>query len=79
MRLLIDNGANVNATKHDYWTPIHLSANNGHLGIVKLLLEHGADVHAINEQGETPCQASLQRGYTQIADLLREHVRAEQG
>jgi len=72
-QLLIDNGADVNATKHDHWTPIHLSATNGHLGTVKLLLERGADAHAMNDQGETPCQISHQRACAQITDLLRKH------
>jgi Ankyrin repeat len=29
-----------------HWIPIHLSAYNGYLEIVKLLLERGADIHA---------------------------------
>jgi hypothetical protein len=41
-----------------------LSAQNGHLGIVKLLriFEHGTDVHAMNDQSQTLYQASSQTG-----------------
>ena len=63
----------MNARKQNHWTPIHLSARNGHLGIVKLLLERGAEIHALNGEGETPYQASLAWGYREIGDLLREH------
>ena len=72
-RALVDHGANVNARQQDHWTPIPLSANNGHLGIVKLLVERGADVHALNGDGDTPYQQSLGFGYREISDLLREH------
>jgi uncharacterized protein len=71
--VLIDHGANVNARKLDHWTPLHLSAGSGDIGMVKLLLERGADVHAVNDEGETPYQLSLQYGYRVVADLLREH------
>ena len=71
--MLVDHGANVNARQQNHWTPLDLSARNGHLGIVKLLLERGADVHAQNDDGETPYQLSLRTGNREIADLLREH------
>ena len=63
----------MNARDDDYWTPVHKSAANGHLEIVKLLLERGADIHAVNAEGETPYQVSLQSGEREIADLLRKH------
>ena len=72
-RELISNGANVNAGKQDDWTPIHLSARNGHLEVVKLLLEHGADVRMLNDEGRTPYQVSLGKGHRKIVDLLRDH------
>jgi ankyrin repeat protein len=50
--VLLDHGANVNARIQIYWTPMHLSACNGYLEIVKLL-ERGADLHTMNNEGET--------------------------
>jgi ankyrin repeat protein len=44
--LLLEYGADVNAKTRDGLTALHLSAQNGHLEIVKLLLEHGADVNS---------------------------------
>jgi ankyrin repeat protein len=50
-REFINLGASVNARKQDHWTPMHLSARNGHLGIVKLLLERDADIRVLNDGG----------------------------
>ena len=76
-RLLVDHGANVNATHQNHQTPLDLSARidtgSGHLGIVKLLLERGADIDTLNDEGETPYQLSLQRGHRRVENLLREH------
>ena len=57
----------------DAGPPMHLSAGNGHLEIVKLLLEHGADMHAMNTEGETPYEVSWRSGYREISDLLRKN------
>jgi ankyrin repeat protein len=71
--VLIDHGADVNARQRHHYTPIHFSAENGHLGITKLLLERGADIDALNGFGQTPYQLSLIGGHRETADLLREH------
>jgi ankyrin repeat protein len=73
--MLIDHGANVNARKYDYWTPIHVSAYNGLLGIVELLLERGADTSIKDDDGRTAYQLALRQGHRKVADLLRDHVR----
>jgi ankyrin repeat protein len=74
-RLLVDHGANVNATHQNHRTPLGLSAriDSGHLGIVKLLLECGADIDTLNDEGKTSYQVPLQRGHRRVANLLREH------
>ena len=72
-RMLIDGGANVNARKFDYWTPIHISARHGHLGIVELLLGRGADTCMLNGDGLTAYQLALRQGHGKVADLLRDH------
>jgi ankyrin repeat protein len=52
---------------------MHLSARNGHLGLVKLLLERDADVHVFNDEGRTPYQLSMGMEYRKITDLLRDY------
>jgi len=38
MKLLLDNGANVNARDNELWTPLHAAATCGHLQLCKLLI-----------------------------------------
>jgi len=72
--MLIDHGANVNARKQDLWTPLHLSAANGHLEVVNILLDCGADAGVVNEDGQTTFQLSLARGHRKVAELIKERA-----
>jgi hypothetical protein len=40
-RVLVDRGANVNARIQKHWTPIHISARNGHLENAARTYMHG--------------------------------------
>jgi ankyrin repeat protein len=71
--VLLDHGADVNARKPDYWTPLHLSASNGPIEAVELLLGRGADLRALNNEGQTPHELSMQSGEYPIADILKKH------
>ncbi len=42
-RLLLDAGADPNATDYEGWTPLYLAVYNGRTEFAKLLLEAGAD------------------------------------
>ena len=33
-------------------TPLHFSAENGHVAVVKYLVDHGADVNILDSEGE---------------------------
>jgi len=66
MRLLLNQGANVNARNNDGRTPLHSSAfsfrirTGGTVEGWRPLLEHGADINAEDNEGKTPLQ-SLQK------------------
>jgi ankyrin repeat protein len=53
-RLLLERGADPNATADHGSTPLHAAAANGNRELVQLLLEHGASPDARNRQGQTP-------------------------
>ena len=72
-KLLIENGANVNALDIDRCTPISWAGNGGHIDIVKLLLEHGAEVNAGSKHGLTPLIHAAVRGETEIVALYLEN------
>nr|UVF58849.1 ankyrin repeat protein E2 [synthetic construct] len=75
VRILMANGADVNAT--DNWgdTPLHLAAVRGHLEIVEVLLKAGADVNASDEMlGDTPLHlAAADDGHLEIVEVLLKH------
>eukprot|EP00949_MAST-11_sp_MAST-11-sp1_P002445 g2445.t1 len=57
---------------HDGYTPLHISARYGHVGIMKLLLASGASVHAIDSSGHNPLHYAATSGQTPAAHLLLE-------
>jgi ankyrin repeat protein len=71
-RMLIDLGADVNASDGDGRTVLMLAAASDFMlvDVVKSLLERGADVHAKTPSGETALSFARLRGETPIVDLL---------
>lgn len=53
-RMLIAEGADVNARNGRGQTPLHCAAERGHEGVVEFLIASGADVNAEDESGWTP-------------------------
>jgi ankyrin repeat protein len=73
-RLLIQNGAEVNAKLSDNgFTSLHLAAGNGHEKVAELLIAKGADINAKSMYGETPIDLAMSNGHKELAELLRKH------
>ncbi|KAH9051147.1 ankyrin repeat protein [Lactarius deliciosus] len=73
MKLLILNGADVNAQDERHSTPLHLTASSHFAlkdNVVRLLLSHGADVGAKDDRDQTPFHIASSRGLSKIAELL---------
>jgi uncharacterized protein len=69
-RLLIAQGADVNAAQAGGFTPLHQAAASGTRDLVLLLLESGADPSKRCDQGKTPVDYALERGHAEIAKVL---------
>jgi ankyrin repeat protein len=56
VKLLLENGADVNARGWYYKTPLHIASFRGSLEVSRLLIENGADIDAQDEEYQTPFQ-----------------------
>lgn len=70
IRLLLEAGANVNATQAGGFTALHQAAAAGKLEIIALLLENGARRDARCDQGKRPRDYARERGHAAVAELL---------
>ncbi|SVA79717.1 uncharacterized protein METZ01_LOCUS132571 [marine metagenome] len=71
VRLLVANGAEVNAAHGDGMTGLHWAAENGNSEIANILLESEADVEAVTRLGAyRPLHLAARRGHTSVIQLL---------
>jgi ankyrin repeat protein len=69
--LLMRDTTLVNAKDAHHKTPLHLAAENGHIGIVELLIRHSADLSARDQFNFTALDGALKAGHAELAELLR--------
>lgn len=62
IELLLQYGANVNATDGKGRTPLHHCVLKGRHSFAKLLISRGADPHAVDTEGKTPVQYAMDCG-----------------
>ncbi|CAK7219974.1 hypothetical protein SBRCBS47491_004032 [Sporothrix bragantina] len=72
VRLLLENGADVEAKGRLGWTPLSLAAGLGLEALAQLLLENGADVETKDNNGQTPLSLAAELGLEAVARLLLE-------
>ena len=69
-RLLLDEGAVVDARSIYRATPLMWAASQGHTELCSLLIERGADVNAYCIRGVTPLMMAAEAGQADIISLL---------
>lgn len=69
-KLLIDHGADVNATQQEGFTPLHSAAHNGDLAMAELLLKSGSKKYTTTEKGKTPYDYAAEIGHVELMRLL---------
>lgn len=72
-QLLLDMGADVNATGEYKPTPLHLAAEMGNTDAVRILLQLGADTHVAGRYYDTPLLSAAIGGHVALARLLLEN------
>lgn len=71
-RLLLDNGASVDAQCNRFWTSLHVAARKGDTAMAELLLERGANINAKKSDGYTALHLAALNGHSDTAKLLLE-------
>lgn len=74
VRLLLDAGADPNATSREGGTPLHTAAFTGELEIAEMLLAYGADPSACDAKGRTALDLARDRRNVEVAALLHHAV-----
>lgn len=73
VKLLLENGGNVNAENEKMKTPLHNAVKNECKEIIKELLQHGADSNRQDDNGNTPLHyAVLNKDFDTISILLEK-------
>ncbi|MGE4490749.1 MAG: ankyrin repeat domain-containing protein [Kiritimatiellales bacterium] len=68
--LLLNHGADVNATDEHGETPMSEAARAGRAGFVRQLMERGANIHTKDFLGRTPLHWAAWFGYPEVVRLL---------
>jgi ankyrin repeat protein len=70
IRLLIEQGNDINAKTTSGETALHGAAKSGHEAVVLLLLEKGADIEARAQYGRTALHSAAESGHETVVRLL---------
>lgn len=72
-KLLIKQGADIEAKTKNNTTPLYLAAFHNKLEMAKLLIEAKANMEAAGKEGYTPLAAAAYYGHADIVQLLLEN------
>ena len=71
VKLLLKNGADVNAQQQSGVTALHSAAHNNNIKLVELLLTHGANPNLKMNDGKTPLNVAEEDGHENVVAILR--------
>ena len=69
-KLLIDKGADVNATQHGGFTPLHAAAFAGDLPMVRLLIDSGAKLDPKTDDGQCALDLAREKKHNEVVKEL---------
>jgi polysaccharide export outer membrane protein len=77
VKLLLDNGANVNTISKDGLTAAHMAAYAGNIDTMKILIASGANIDILDKSRNTPLLEAAQQGHVEIVRLLQDKERKD--
>jgi len=72
-KILISNGAKINAQDMDGNTALMSAVRQGYESLTRLLIEHNANLEILNKQGFTPLMLAGMYGHENICKILLMH------
>lgn len=75
VKLLIEQGADVNVADHLMQTPLQFATDNNYFEMTKFLVEHGADVNAKNNNGGSVLFNAAATGNLELVEYLVNQER----
>jgi len=72
-KILLEKGANVNASQMQNVTALHSAVHRGNLELTKLLIENGANPSLIMDNGDTVLIIANREGHGLVEAYLLEH------
>ena len=76
--LLLEHGADANASDKNGWTPLMYAVTYmGTANAANLLIQHGANLNAKNRKGGTALAIAESAGRHEFAAVLRQHGATE--
>ncbi|XP_027200011.2 LOW QUALITY PROTEIN: uncharacterized protein LOC113794122 [Dermatophagoides pteronyssinus] len=76
LRLMVDNGGDVDQQNKDGHTALHMAAIMGDEGLIKFLHMVGAKPNIVDKQERTPLHLATENGHMKTVDFLTEKFRA---
>jgi hypothetical protein len=70
VRVLLEIGAELEASINDGARPLHVATDHGHVAVVKTLVELGADKDASAVDGATPLHTAAYNGHVEVVTLV---------
>lgn len=70
VKVLLNNGAEIDKAEFDGVTPLMGASRKGHLDVVKVLLRHNANINLKCNKGNTALSMAKEQGHTIIVETL---------
>lgn len=74
IRILLRNGAQVDARAREQQTPLHIASRLGNVDIVMLLLQHGAKVDTTTKDMYTALHIAAKEGQDEVKFLVARRI-----
>ena len=74
VKMLVEEGAHVNAINHKKQTPLHLAALRGDKNVVSFLIKNGVELDVQDHQGSTAIHLASQKCHSEVVLVLADHM-----